>query len=201
MRTRIPIALIFSRLCIGLTILLLSLLHIDQYRLAAILLLIIGLLTDIFDGIIARYLAVSTQNLRRLDSTIDQIFFISFAVATYIQCPVFFKENSSELIVLFGSEVLTYIISFLKFRKEVATHSIGAKIWTLLLVATLIELIIHCQSTVLFTIFFWTGLLTRLEIIAILVTLKTWMNDVPSFYHALKLRKGKDIKRHKWFNG
>jgi CDP-diacylglycerol--glycerol-3-phosphate 3-phosphatidyltransferase len=103
--------------------------------------------------------------------------------------------------VLLAFEGLTYLVSFLKFRKEIATHSIGAKIWTLLLFVTLIQVILQCQSTILFDICFWVGLVTRLEIIAIILTLKKWTNDVPTFYHSIKLRQDKEIKRHKMFNG
>jgi CDP-diacylglycerol--glycerol-3-phosphate 3-phosphatidyltransferase len=198
---KLPLTLIYSRLAIGIAIIFLSVLKIENYKLIAITLFSIGLLTDIFDGIIARRLHISTQKLRRLDSTIDQVFFISFAIATYIQCPEFFKANSLKLIILFSFEGLAYLVCFLKFRKEIATLSIGAKIWTLFLFATLVQIILQCQSVILFNICFWFGLLTRLEIIAIILTLKHWTNDVPSFYHSLQLRRGKEIKRHKMFNG
>jgi phosphatidylglycerophosphate synthase len=198
---KLPITLIYSRLAIGLITIFLSVKHIENYKFVAVILLSIGLLTDIFDGIIARRLNVSTQTLRRLDSTIDQVFFISFAVATYIQCPDFFKTNSLKLFYLFGFEALAYVICFIKFRKEIATHSIGAKVWTLLLFATLVQIILQCQSVLLFNICFWVGLLTRFEIIAIILTLKKWTNDVPTVYHSLRLRQGKEIKRHKMFNG
>lgn len=198
---KLPVLLIYSRLLIGLTIIALSIIHIRQYPLVAILLLTIGLLTDIFDGIIARQLNVSTEKLRRLDSTIDQIFFISVAIATYIHCPAFFHTNALKLTILIGFEVLAYLVCFIKFRKEIATHSIGAKIWTLALFATLIQLGIECQSGVLFNTCFWLGLVTRLEIIVILFTLKQWANDVPTLYHAVQIRQGKKIKRHKLFNG
>jgi phosphatidylglycerophosphate synthase len=198
---KIPITLIFARLAIGLIIIWMSILRVNHYSVYAVILLSIGLLTDIFDGIIARKLNISTQTLRRLDSTIDQVFFISFAVATYIQCPDFFKTNAVKLGILLGFEVLTYLICFLKFRKEIATHSIGAKIWTLFLFATLVQLIFQCESIVLFGICFWLGLLTRLEIMAIILILKKWTNDVPTFYHALKIRQGKEIRRHKMLNG
>lgn len=201
MKAKIPITLIFSRLIIGFIIIALSAARVDNYKAIAIILLTFGLLTDIFDGIIARQLNISTQKLRRLDSSIDQVFFISFAVATYIQCPDFFKANSLKLTILFGFEAFTYVISFIKFKKEIATHSIGAKIWTLLLFATLIQIILECQSILLFNICFWIGLLTRLEIIAIILILKKWTNDVPTFYHSMKLRQDKEIKRHKIFNG
>lgn len=201
MKSKIPVILIFSRLIIGFVIIALSILHIDHYKTIAIVLLSVGLLTDIFDGIIARYLNISTQNIRRLDSTVDQIFFISVGIATYIQCPEFFSENIYKLIILIGSECLIYGVSFFKFKKEVATHSIGAKIWTLLLFATLIQVILQCQSILLFNLCFWIGLLTRAEIIAILFMLKEWTNDVPSVFHAIQLRKGKAIKKSKIFNG
>ena len=201
MKTQIPIALIFSRLIIGLAIIMLSILRVHNYKAIAIALLTVGLLTDIFDGIIARQLNVSTQKLRRLDSSIDQVFFISVAVATYIQCPGFFETNALKLTILLGLEAVTYLVSFLKFKKEIATHSIGAKIWTLILFATLIQIILQCQSTILFNLCFWIGILTRLEIIAIIMALKKWTNDVPTFYHSLKLRNNKEIKRHRMFNG
>lgn len=201
LKNKIPIALIYSRLVIGLTIILLSILRINHYEWVAIILLTIGLLTDIFDGIIARQLHISTITLRRLDSTIDQIFFICFAIATYMQCPDFFKANILNLLMLLGLEGLTYVVCFLRFKKEIATHSIGAKIWTLFLFATLVQIIAQCQSVVLFNIFFWLGVVTRVEIMGIVLVLKNWTNDVPSIYHAIQLRQGKTIKRHKMFNG
>lgn len=199
--TRIPITLIYSRLFIGLLILALSIANVDHYRGIVIVLFSIGLLTDIFDGIIARRLGISTQKMRRMDSSVDQVFFICVAIATYIQCPGFFKSNALRLSILIGAEGLTYLVSFLKFKKEVATHSIGAKIWTLFLFATLIQVILQCQSVLLFGLCFWIGLITRLEIIAIILILKKWTNDVPTVYHSLKLRQGKEIKRNKLFSG
>ena len=197
----IPLILIYSRLFIGFGIIILSVLHIDHYAFLSISLLTIGLLTDVFDGIIARKLNISSEKLRRLDSGIDQVFFISVAIATYIQCPDFFKLNLVKLIVLFSAEALIYLVSYIKFKKEIATHSIGAKIWTLILFATLVEIMVHCKSVVLFELCLWIGLLTRLEILAIILILKKWTNDVPTIYHAIKLRQGKEIKRNKLFNG
>ena len=198
---KIPVILIYLRLVLGFVLIILSISQVNNYTSVAISILSTGLLTDIFDGIIARKLNISTQRLRRMDSTIDQIFFISVAVATYIQCPEFFKSNRLLLCVLLGFEALTYIVSFIKFRKEIATHSVGAKMWTLFLFATLVEIMVHCKSVILFRLCFWIGILTRIEIVAIILTIKTWTNDVPTLYHAVKLRKGESIKRNKMFNG
>jgi CDP-diacylglycerol--glycerol-3-phosphate 3-phosphatidyltransferase len=197
----IPITLIYARLLIGLCILLLSILQIEHYNIIAVVLFTTGLLTDIFDGIIARRLNVSSERLRRMDSSIDQVFFILVAIATYIQCKSFFYNNYIQLAILLGTEALTYVVSFVKFKKEVATHAISSKVWTLILFATLIHIMVDCTAPVLFQWCFYVGMISRLEIVAILLFLRKWTNDVPSVYHAILLRKGKEIKRHKLFNG
>jgi phosphatidylglycerophosphate synthase len=198
---RIPKALIYLRIIIGVGILILSLLNIDYLRAVFISLLTLGVLSDIFDGIIARRLNVSTERLRRLDSTIDQVFWILVVASVFISFPNFFYEHSVKLLILICAEAMTYVISFTRFQKEVATHAITSKVWTLFLFATLIEVISNGNSNSLFDICFYIGVVTRIEIILILFILRTWTNDVPSLYHAIRLRRGKPIKRHKLFNG
>ena len=197
----IPITLIYSRLFIGFLLIYFSWIKIDNYPIIAVVLFSIGLLTDIFDGIIARKLNISTDTLRRLDSTVDQVFFVSVGIATFIECRQFFEDNYIQIFILLGVEALAYLICYIKFKKEVATHAISSKIWTLFLFASIIQVMITCNSGILFQLTFYIGLITRFEIIAIILVLRKWANDVPSIYHAFQLRKGKKIKRHKLFNG
>jgi CDP-diacylglycerol--glycerol-3-phosphate 3-phosphatidyltransferase len=198
---KIPISLIYSRLLIGLLLVGLSYYHAPQYGPAAVALLVVGVLTDVFDGIVARHLGISTQRLRRLDSTVDQVFWLLVVLATYLACPRFFSENGWQLGILLGLEALTYIVSFLRFKKEVATHSFAAKAWVLVSFMALVQVSLSCQANWVFQLCFIVGVLSRLEIIGILLTLKIWANDVPTIYHALRLRRGKEIKRHKLFHG
>jgi len=200
-KTKIPIALIIMRMIIGLLLIVLSMMQVRHYPIIAISILSVGLISDIFDGIIARHLNVSSAFLRRLDSTADQLFFISIAIATYLQNPAFFKSNAFQLAILAITEGLAYLVCFIRFKKEIATHTIGAKIWTLFIFATLIQLMLNGESTMLFSLFFWIGMVTRLEIITILLILKKWTNDVPTVFHSILIRQGKEIKRHKLFNG
>lgn len=197
----LPIGLIWLRLFLGIFLLFLCWIEIPNFSIWATILVSLGLLSDIFDGIIARRLQISTTTLRRLDSTIDQLFFCAVALTTYWRCPEFFRQNSTAVFVLIGLEIATYVVSFIKFKKEIATHSIGAKIWTLFLFVTLIELLWTCQSTFLFWSCIIIGIITRLEIIGIILILKQWTNDVPSIFQAWRIRKGKEMNRNKWFNG
>ncbi len=198
---RIPLLLIYLRLVLGFLMIALSIHPLQHFTFIVISLLSIGLLSDIFDGIIARKLKVSTPSLRRLDSTIDQVFFVCTAISCYLHCADFFRQNGFQLMVLIGTEVAVYILCFVKFKKEIATHSIGAKIWTLLLFATLVQLFADCSAGIVFQLCFWLGILTRIEIALIIFILKEWTHDVPTFVHAIRIRKGLPIKRNKLFNG
>lgn len=107
---KLPLILIYSRLLSGFIVLYLSAVNFPYYIGIAVVLIAGGLISDIFDGIIARRLRISTVNLRRLDSTVDQIFWLSVTAATYIQCPDFFHSNAFQLLILLGTEAMTYVV-------------------------------------------------------------------------------------------
>jgi len=155
----------------------------------------------VFDGIVARQLNMSTRYLRRLDSTIDQFFFLFVSLAIFIQSPQFFYQNEMKIIILISTEFIAYVICFVKFKKEIATHSILSKGWALILFATLLQVMITKNSTILFEFCFYIGIVTRVEIIVIVLLLRTWLNDVPGIYQAVLLRQGKPIRRNKLLNG
>ncbi len=191
----------YSRFVLGFIIIYLSWHQPSSYRYIIVAIMIWAIISDIFDGIIVRRLNISTKRLRRLDSFIDQVFWICTLVGAFNMCRTFFESNYMKFFIILSLEGLTYFISFLRFRKEVATHAILSKFWTLTILGTLIQIVLSCSSVMVFNVCFYFGILTRIEIIAILLILKEWTNDVPSFYHAILLRQGKEIKRHKLFNG
>ncbi|MET4076249.1 CDP-alcohol phosphatidyltransferase family protein [Hymenobacter sp. UYCo722] len=198
---QLPLALMYARFALGLVLLALAWLGVAHFAALAVVLISAGLLTDIFDGIVARQLGVSTEKLRRLDSTIDQVFWASVVGATWLACPGFFRQHAAQLLALLALEALTYVVCYLKFRKEIATHSWAAKAWVLVSFAALLQLVSSCEAGGLFEVSFYLGVLSRLEIVAIILLLRQWTNDVPTAWHAAQLRRGKPIKRYKLFNG
>lgn len=201
MLKKIPLFLILFRLLAGFLIIILAFLQPLHFRAILLVLLATGLLSDILDGIIARSLGVSGEMLRRLDSSADQVFWLCSLGACYIYCPSFFSDNWLSLTIVLALEACTYILSYIRFRKEVATHAILSKIWTLTILAVMVQLFLSCQSSWIFTTCIMLGIVSRIENLAILLLLKSWESDIPSVVHALQRRRGKDIKRNKLFNG
>lgn len=189
------------RLVFAVIIVLLALSHLSQAPFYIVILIITGLLADIADGIIARHLHISTIALRRFDSNADQVFWLSILAGSYLISPDFYQSHFWQITLLILFEAACYLISYIRFRKEVATHAIASKAWALVLCATLIQVILTRQSTVLFTVCFYLGIATRTEIMIMLLLIRQWTNDIPTVYHAYRLRHHKAIKRNKLFNG
>ncbi len=80
----IPYLLIAIRFVFAPIIFILAYFYGAEYRFLILTLMYIGLFTDIFDGIIARKAGVSSEKLRRFDSQVDLIFWLSIAFAGYL---------------------------------------------------------------------------------------------------------------------
>jgi phosphatidylglycerophosphate synthase len=162
--------------------------------------LIVGLVSDIFDGIVARHLNVSTPRLRRFDSQTDLVFWLCVVGCVMLRHPAVFRAHAWQAAVLVGLEAACYGVSFLKFRRETCTHAYLAKLWGLLLLAAFVALLGWGWAGWLFDVMFVVGVIADLDVIAITLLLPSWQSDIPSSYHAWRIRRGLPIKRYKLFN-
>lgn len=201
MRRYIPLILLYSRIPAGLAIVFCAWQQPAGYDMIITALLLYGVVSDFLDGFTARMWHLSTEHLRKADSNVDQFFWLAAAIGVYLVAPDFFSTIIWHIAILLALEVLAYVISLARFRNVVATHAILSKLWVVTLLATFIQVVLTGSSDSVFMACFWIGLISRLEIIAIMLLLKSWVNDVPSVYHAIRLRRGKTIKRNKIFNG
>lgn len=197
---KIPLLLIILRLVLAPIVIFIAFKLKQEGRLSIIILMYLGLFSDIFDGIIARKLNVQTEKLRRLDSQIDLVFWIAIGVSVWILYPELIKQNSIFISLIFIMEALCYAISFIKFGKETCTHALISKLWGITLVIAFTSLIGFNYAGIPFYTCIVIGLLSHLDVILIILLLPKWDHDIPSFYHALQIRKGIPIKRNKLFN-
>ena len=191
----LPYILIAIRFLCAPVILYLSYFHGTESRFIILTLMYIGLFTDIFDGIIARKLNVSTEKLRRLDSQIDLIFWLSISFAAYFLNPDLIKTEWLSIVLVFSLEALCYLVSWIKFGKETCTHAWLSKLWGVSLVIAFTYLIGFQNAGWAFDLAVILGLISHLDVILIILILPKWQYDIPTFYHAWKIRKGKKLKK------
>ncbi|GIM52978.1 hypothetical protein CAPN004_20080 [Capnocytophaga cynodegmi] len=196
----IPKYLILFRLLLAPTILLLAYFLKDDARSIIVVLLFLGILSDIFDGIIARKLNISSVKLRRLDSQTDLIFWISVGISAFWLNTEIIKQHTTEIICLFIMEGMCYTISFLRFGKETCTHAFLSKVWGICFLVAFVSLIGFSHGGFPLQLAIYWGLFSQLDVILIILLLPKWQNDVPSTYHAYLIHKGIAFKKSKWLN-
>lgn len=196
----IPYILIAIRFILAPIILSLAYFKGEESKFLILILMYFGLLTDIFDGIIARKVGVSSEKLRRLDSQTDLIFWLSLGFASYFLNPELIKDEWKGILLIFIMEALCYLVSFLKFGKETCTHAFLSKMWGLSLLIALTYLIGFQQTGWAFYLTIVLGFISHIDVILIILLLPKWQYDVPSSYHAWKIRNGKQRKKTIFFN-
>lgn len=195
---KLPFILVYSRLVIAIVAVLLLFSNLPKIPYILSALILIGLLTDIFDGIIARKYNVASEKLRIWDSNVDIVFWlVVIGCSLYLNVPVISKIWT-WIIILISAEALTYIFSWIKFKRTVATHTLMAKFWTLSLLCFILEFNLN-ESLYSFFFCFWLGMLSRLEIILIILCLKNWTTDVPSLLSVKKINAGIPLRKRKLF--
>lgn len=197
----LPFLLIYSRILIAILIGLIAFYKIDNHPFWIIILMSIGLITDIFDGIIARYLKVSSRKLRVWDSNVDMFFWIIVIASIFYLNMEFVREHIIWIALIVVLEIACYLISFSKFKKSIATHSILSKFWTLTMLVFLIDLSLNGTSFYPFIVCIGLGILSRIEIMVIILKLNKWTTDVPSVLSVSKINQGAQVKKSKLFNG
>lgn len=197
----LPKSLILIRFCFAPIILFIAFFYGERSVPYIILLMYVGLITDILDGIIARQQNISSEKLRRLDSQTDMIFWLSIGISTWSLRADLLAENLVGIWIILIMEFLCYVISIIKFKKETCTHAILSKIWGITLLVAFTALLGFKTAGIYYYICVLVGFIAHLDVILIILILPKWTHDVPSSLHALKIRRGIEIKRNKLFNG
>lgn len=196
---KIPEALLYSRLVVSVLMIVLSFSKVSPFIIVA--LSVYAIVSDVLDGIIARKLKVSTEEMRRLDTKIDTVFWFSCLFYLCINRPWFLKAHLLQLFILVFSELFVIVLGTIRFQERISYHTILSKCWALCLLWFFIDLTLHPSVHASFALSFWFGLLVQSEIILITVILRQNHTDIPFIWQAMRLRKGLSCRRNKLFNG
>jgi phosphatidylglycerophosphate synthase len=150
--------------------------------------LIVAFLPDIFDGVMARRLGIASPGLRRLDSIADTLFYLGGTFAVWHLHPAAITGRWMPLSALLAIELFRYAFDFCKFRRETAYHMWSSKLWGITLFGAFTSLLVLGKDGYIVGAAIYIGLAADLEGLAISVALDRWRSDVPSIFHAIRLR-------------
>jgi phosphatidylglycerophosphate synthase len=145
-------------------------------------------LSDVFDGILARRLGVATPTLRRLDSIADTLFYVAATCAAWHLHRSALTDRLAPLALLAALEVARYLFDLAKFRREASYHMWSSKLWGITLFAGFFSLLALDSDNAAVSAAVYLGILADVEGLAISAVLRRWQSDVPTLWHALRLR-------------
>jgi phosphatidylglycerophosphate synthase len=150
---------------------------------------VIAVLSDIFDGIIARRLGVSTVLLRQADSWADITLYLCIATSAWLVHPQVIRDFQVPLLVAIFAQLSLFALSLIKFHKFPSFHTYTAKVWGLALLVATVGLFGFNYPDML-----WLAIglciVNSLEEMVMTAILPTWQCDVLSILAAIELRKG-----------
>ncbi len=183
----VPVGLIGVRALLGPVLLWLCVRHVAGWWIVAAL--TVALLSDIFDGVMARKLQVATEKLRVADSWADGFFYAWIVAAVCVAAPDVIQPLRGPLLLVLLMQFCSYGFDLLKYGRIASFHAVSAKIWGItLFVATVALLGFHAGGMWLWPAIV-CGLISNLEGFAMKLALPTWTHDVKSLRHALRLRQ------------
>ena len=154
------------------------------------LIVLVALLDDIYDGVLARRWGCDTPRIRLADSVADTVFYLGVTGALWMREPGVLRANGWLLGMLFGLEGVRYGFDFWKFGKGASYHSYLAKVWGLVMAGAVIEVLSFGGSRGMVGVAIGLGILADVEGLAMSVMLPRWTHDVKTLGVAWRLRRG-----------
>jgi CDP-diacylglycerol--glycerol-3-phosphate 3-phosphatidyltransferase len=159
----------------------------------------LALISDIFDGIIARHYNVATPALRLWDSNVDLVFWLAAIWCMWVGFQHEIEERWVLALPLLLIEWIPDLIYFIRFRKFGCAHNYLSKLFGIFLLINF-TLMFGFENSILLTSSMLIGLLSQIDRIFIALILPNHCCDIPSTYHAWLIKKGIPFKKYKLFH-
>jgi phosphatidylglycerophosphate synthase len=149
-----------------------------------------AMVSDIFDGVLARRWGTDTAGVRLFDSMADTVFYLCTAVALWVARPEVLRANAALLGALLALEVVRFAFDLAKFGKAVSYHSYLAKVWGLVMAVAVTAVFAMGRGNRLVAVALGLGIACNLEGLAMSMVLRVWRRDVKWIGEAWRIRTG-----------
>ncbi len=150
--------------------------------------IVAALLSDIFDGVLARRWKCDTAAVRVFDSMADTVFYLGVAVALWMGHRDVLRTHAWLLGELLSLEAARFTFDFAKFGKPASYHSYLAKTWGLVMAVAVTAAFATGRGGWLIAMALVLGIVCNLEGLVMSVVLSEWRRDVKTLSAALRIR-------------
>ena len=150
-------------------------------------LVVAALVSDIYDGVLARRWGCDTAGVRLFDSMADTVFYLCTAAALWVSQPQLWRSYGWLLAGLLGMEAVRFGFDFVKFGKPASYHSYLAKAWGLVMAVAVVAAFAMHRGSVLVPVALGMGILCDLEGLTMSVVMPVWRKDVKTLAEAWRI--------------
>jgi CDP-diacylglycerol--glycerol-3-phosphate 3-phosphatidyltransferase len=162
-------------------------LGIDE-RIFAVM-LVAGIVSDIYDGVLARRWGTSTPTLRRFDSNTDSIFYGCAGLVGVFLHAAFLAPWRTGLLVMFAFQIAQNLIHGFRYRQQPSYHMWSGKLWSIALVVALISLFLGTPSAWAVDAVVALGIFNCVEASIASLILSKPLTDINTLYHAILIAR------------
>jgi len=150
-----------------------------------------AMLSDVYDGVLARRWQVDTEDLRRWDTRADTLFYLCVFIVAVMRYPAAFQDRWLIIAALITAEVIQHVFAALKYGRHASYHSIMSKIWGLMMAAAMIALLGFGVNNWWMDMTIIWGICCNVQGLLMTLLLPTLHRDVPTLFHAWRLHVAK----------
>jgi CDP-diacylglycerol--glycerol-3-phosphate 3-phosphatidyltransferase len=148
-----------------------------------------AVVSDIFDGVLARRWHCDSAPVRLFDTLSDTFFYLCAGVALWMTRPDIYRHNGDLLLVVLAMEAFHFGFDYAKFGKPASYHSWLAKSWGITLATALMTALATPFGSPLITLSLIVGIACKAEGLAMSFMLTKWTRDVRTLAAAWELRR------------
>jgi CDP-diacylglycerol--glycerol-3-phosphate 3-phosphatidyltransferase len=147
----------------------------------------LGLASDVLDGMLARRFDQVTEFGATLDQWADFALWVSLPLAAWWLWPAIIRREALYVVVALACMLLPTAIAFLKYREVPGYHTWSVKLGSVLMGASIPLLLLFDVAWPFRAAVLWQ-VVCAIDELGITVLLPKCRHDVPSVFHALRLR-------------
>jgi phosphatidylglycerophosphate synthase len=189
MRTWFPFGLVGFRLLLAPLFIVGLLSGVPPWFYVALLLAGIG--SDIFDGVLARRWGTSTPSLRRFDSNVDSVFYGLAGVTVVFIHAAYLSPWRGGLSAMFLFMIAQNVVNGIRYRRQPAYHMWSGKLWSIVLVVALVGLFLNRPCAWAIDGLIALGIYNAIEGMVASLVLAKPMTDIPTMFHAIRIASAK----------
>lgn len=151
--------------------------------------MVAGIVSDIYDGVLARRWGTSTPRLRRFDSNTDTLFWGCAGMVAVLLHPEVVRPWFCGIATMFALMIAQNVVNGFRYNVQPSYHFYSGKAWSIALLIVLIGAFTGTPLAWVMDVMIMLGVVNSIEGVIASLILSAPMTDIPTVFHAMGIAR------------